>query len=102
MSARSRREWLRAFALSLASLPAASCRRALREDGRVVVDLWFSYGGTNREVLLGMEAVIETIRALLFVAPSPSPLPPGEENSAPTDSRSCATTQRSAEEPLEG
>ena len=59
---------------------------------------------TNREVLLATEAVIETIRALLLVAPSPSRLPsaPGEEISALTDSASGAATQSQLEEPLEG
>jgi sn-glycerol 3-phosphate transport system substrate-binding protein len=35
---------------------AAGCRRAAREDGRVVVTLWFSYGGKNREVLTELVA----------------------------------------------
>jgi sn-glycerol 3-phosphate transport system substrate-binding protein len=44
------------------ALAAAGCRRAThrgidrtrREDGRLVCDLWFSYGGNNREVLLDL------------------------------------------------
>ncbi len=44
-----RRSLLRAFAAM--PFAAAGCRSAKREGGRVVVTLWFSYGGKNREVL---------------------------------------------------
>ena len=49
-----RRSLLSAFA----ALPfaAAGCRRARREGGRVVVSLWYSYGGKNREVLTELVA----------------------------------------------
>jgi sn-glycerol 3-phosphate transport system substrate-binding protein len=39
---------------ALATMPvavAAGCRKASRKDGRIVVSLWYSYGGKNREVL---------------------------------------------------
>ena len=52
MTLSTRRGWLRAMGVSFASLATARCQRARVEGGRTVVDLWFSYGGTNREVLL--------------------------------------------------
>jgi sn-glycerol 3-phosphate transport system substrate-binding protein len=45
-----RREFVRASALSAASLVAACAVDAVPK-GRTRVSLWFSYGGTNREVL---------------------------------------------------
>jgi len=46
-----RRRWLQALGASLLTAPPA-CRAPRRDGSRTVVDLWFSYGGTNREVLL--------------------------------------------------
>ena len=49
------RRSLLALLASLSTLPSGGgCRRSEREDGRVVVSLWFSYGGKNREVLLDL------------------------------------------------
>ena len=45
-----RREFVRASALSAASLVSACALDAVPK-GRTRVSLWFSYGGTNREVL---------------------------------------------------
>src|SRR5450755_3562054 len=48
-----RREFLGASALAAASLVGACATDAVPE-GRTPVSLWFSYGGTNREVLEGL------------------------------------------------
>lgn len=44
----------RSLLAALATMPiavGAGCRKASRKRGRVVVSLWYSYGGRNREVL---------------------------------------------------
>lgn len=44
----------RSLLAALATMPVlfgAGCRKVSRVDGRVVVSLWYSYGGKNREVL---------------------------------------------------
>jgi sn-glycerol 3-phosphate transport system substrate-binding protein len=44
----------RSLLAALATMPAvlgAGCRKVRHEGGRVVVTLWYSYGGKNREVL---------------------------------------------------
>src|SRR5882757_2955587 len=48
-----RRELIRASALAAAGLVGACAADALPQ-GRTPVSLWFSYGGTNREVLEGL------------------------------------------------
>ena len=45
-----RRDFVQASALAAASL-AGACALSRAPKGRTVVSLWFSYGGTNREVL---------------------------------------------------
>ncbi len=50
-----RREFVRASALAAAgALGAVACGRDPVPKGRTAVSLWFSYGGTNREVLEGL------------------------------------------------
>ena len=46
-----RREFLRATAAAGGSLLGAACQGDAVPKGRTPVSLWFSYGGTNREVL---------------------------------------------------
>lgn len=46
-----RREFLRATAVAGSGLLGASCAVNAVPKGRTLVSLWFSYGGTNREVL---------------------------------------------------
>ena len=48
-----RREFVRASALAAASF-AGACAVDAVPKGRTAVSLWFSYGGTNREVLEGL------------------------------------------------
>ncbi|HEU4412893.1 MAG TPA: ABC transporter substrate-binding protein [Polyangiaceae bacterium] len=71
MSSLGRRAWLSAAPLAAAALASAGCRRdAEREGGRVVVSLWFSYGGKNREVLLELVRRFNEGQARVLVRPT--------------------------------
>ncbi len=62
-----RRAWL---AAALAAT-AAGCRRdAEREGARLVVPLWFSYGGKNREVLLDLIGRFNESQVAVLVRPT--------------------------------
>jgi sn-glycerol 3-phosphate transport system substrate-binding protein len=60
-----------AAALAAAALAAPACRRDAERDGnRLVVPLWFSYGGKNREVLLDLVGRFNESQGDVLVRPT--------------------------------
>jgi sn-glycerol 3-phosphate transport system substrate-binding protein len=70
VTGRSRRAFLRDVAAGIAAAASTSACATQGRDGRAEVSLWFSYGGTNREVLLSLVRRFNDEQARVRVVPT--------------------------------